>query len=55
MAKRKTDKEYHNEVESVNPNIIIDGFYKNGLSKMKCTCKKMWIRMDINCKKFSKS
>lgn len=40
MAVAKTNYEYHNEVKSINPNIIIEGFYQNGLSKMKCTCKK---------------
>lgn len=40
MPIAKTNKEYHNEVNSINPEIFVDGFYQNGLSKMKCTCKK---------------
>ena len=39
MPIAKTNEEYHNKINSINPEIFVDGFYQNGLSKMKRTCK----------------
>lgn len=39
MARRKTTKEYYQQVNKINPNIIISGEYLNGDSKITCECK----------------
>lgn len=39
MPRAKTNEEYYKEVQNINPDIAITGLYKNGNSKMNCTCK----------------
>ncbi len=39
MPRAKTNEEYYEEVNLINPNIEVSGFYVNGNSKMHCKCK----------------
>ena len=40
MPRAKTNEEFYKEVNDVNPDIDLYGFYKNGNSKIACKCKK---------------